>query len=166
MKPLCATSGHAVLMTTENSLRNIESLQDIDKELQKIKCSNVETITSIIDRHYQVQRQLNLVSTAITIAGDRTKQLQAYNNLLLAEVMSKVEKNCLPTPTASLNIPLFKLEELIFVVKLFNLDVRVAEFHFRPVASFRYPKFVQQLAQYCHKSPKVCEQPIEKVIKS
>ncbi|EFX82242.1 hypothetical protein DAPPUDRAFT_316917 [Daphnia pulex] len=116
---------------------------------------------AVLKKRKVVQEQLDAIVKSITAVGDQVKQLQEENNIEMAELMSLIEVTPQPTASSSLqnatvDATLYQMplrQSYIFNLRVYNCATLIGEIRIRPALTF-HPEFVQQLGQFCYKSPK------------
>ena len=137
-------------------------------------------MTAVLEKRKKVEGQMELIIKSITAVGDEMKKLQEENHLEMAQLISvielspaKVTKNASSFPLASaptfsipnpflINYVVQPRPKYVFILKVSNLNVAVGQIRIRPAPKF-HPQFVQDLGEFCYKSPNKFSSTIDKV---
>ena len=76
-----------------DTIRNLDALLNLKEELLKMKDHKTEKLAQAVQKRKQVQEKLSVIMKCIKATGDRVKQLQDENNLLLTEIISILDRN-------------------------------------------------------------------------
>ncbi len=126
---------------------------------------------AVLKKRRVVQEQLDAIVKSITAVGDQVKKLQEENNIEMAELISLIEVTPQPTAPSSLQTAISPVDatfyqslrqSYIFNLRVYNCGKLIGEIRIRPAVTF-HPEFVQQLGQFCYKSPKNFVSIVDKV---
>jgi hypothetical protein len=127
-------------------------------------------LTAVLKKRKEVlQGKLDAIAASV---ADQVKKLQEENDIEIGKLISLIEVT--PQPTASSSLPnaispmaaeakllQSSMQSYIFILKVF--DYSIGDIRIRPALTF-HPEFVQQLGQFCYKSPKTFASTIDKVL--
>jgi hypothetical protein len=130
-------------------------------------------LTAVLKKQKEVlQGKLDAIAASV---ADQVKKLQEENDIEIGKLISLIEVT--PQPTASRSLPnaispmaadaklvQSSMQSYIFILKVSDyLFVPIGDIRILPASTF-HPEFVQQLGQFCYRSPKTFASTVDKVI--
>jgi hypothetical protein len=114
--------------------------------------------------HKRIDDQLAHIMSSVNLAERRTQRLIDQNNSSLTHIVYLMESFKSPDrfPASVLSTKKFFSKNLLskFILKLFQSDRLVGEIHINPAP---ISDFVQELGEFCYRSPKIFSTFIDKV---
>lgn len=152
-------------------MKDLESLRNVEKELETMQTMASYKLTVDVQKHLDVQDHLSRITRAIKFAGNQVKIFQDGNNRLLTETISVMEKknsetnlvalereNNAATQSVRTGIIVtsnqFVVDQSLFIVRLYHRNALYEEIHIKPAPTFQYPRLTKKLAEFCRNNQK------------